>query len=454
LIDEVVKAPPRPADASRAESRAHLPAALIAYNLVLLLIALLVAPLAAVACLLKPRWRESLGSRLGLGWPRPARSPVLWAHAASVGEVEGIAPLVERWRQEYPDGEVVVSALTTTGCAAARRLLPGSTVRVFPLDLPPIAGRVVRSVQPSLFVFSENEIWPNVLQALHRARVPIVQVSGRLSSGAARTLARFPTFARAVMSLVTRFCVQGEEHRRRLIELGVVPERIVVTGSLKGDARLAEAPGFLEGVAELGRPVVVAGSTHPGEEEILLDAVAALRDRSPRPLWILAPRHPERFATVARLVEERGLAALRRSALPSDAADVRVRARDCDVLVLDSLGELAGCYRGAAAAFVGGSLVPVGGHNVLEPARAAVPILVGPHVESIAAVAGSLERAGGAHTVRSGAELARAVERLLDPGERARAGVAARSVAEEQAGSLTLTWASLAEVSRRPPEPG
>jgi 3-deoxy-D-manno-octulosonic-acid transferase len=443
-----VKAPLRSADTALAEPPSSFTASLLAYNLALLLVALILAPFAAIACLAKPRWRESLGSRLGLGWPRPARSPVLWAHAASVGEIEGIAPLVRRWQDENPAGEVIVSALTATGCAAAHRLLPGSTVRVFPLDLPPIAGRVVRAVRPSLFVFSENEIWPNVLQALHRARVPIVQVSGRLSSGAATTLARFPSFARAVMSLVTRFCVQGEEHRRRLIDLGVAPERIIVTGSLKGDAQLAEPPPFLASLTALERPLVVAGSTHPGEEEPLLDAIAALARRSPRPLWILAPRHPERFATVAALVAERGIAMLRRSALPADPQQVRARASACDVLLLDSLGELAGCYRAATAAFVGGSLVPVGGHNVLEPSRASVPVIVGPHVESIAALVAALERTGGASVVRSAAELADAVDRFLDADVGVRAGAAARDIAEQQAGSLPLTWASLEEVVR------
>jgi 3-deoxy-D-manno-octulosonic-acid transferase len=420
------------------------------YNVAVLTIALALAPFVAVACLVKPRWRESLGNRLGLDWPRPTRSPVLWAHAASVGEVEGIAPLVRRWRDAHPEGEVVVSALTTTGCAAARRLLPGATVRVFPVDLPPIAARVVRAVRPSLFVFSENELWPNVLQALHRARVPVVQVSGRLSSSAASTFARFPRFARGVMGLVTRFCVQGEEHRRRLIELGVPPERIAVTGSLKADAELAERPAFLDALTTLGRPVVVAGSTHPGEEETLLDAVAALSARSPRPLWILAPRHPERFGTVAKIVTDRGLALVRRSTLPADPSELDARARACDVLLLDSLGELAGCYRAAAAAFVGGSLVAVGGHNLLEPARAAVPVVVGPHVASIAGVVAALERAGGARIVHDGAELAREVAGFLDEGVGGQAGAAARRVAEQQAGSLRLTWTTLEEVLRIP----
>lgn len=419
---------------------------LLLYNLVLILVSVVAVPLFALACLVRPAWRASLGSRLGFGWPRVSRSPVLWAHAASVGEVEGIAPLVRRWRDEHPEGDVVVSALTTTGCAAAQRLLPGSDVRVFPVDFPPIARRVVRSIRPSLFVFSENELWPNVLFALHRARVPIVQVSGRLSAGAAATLGRFPRFALAVLSRVTRFCVQGEEHRQRLIALGVAPDRVVVTGSLKGDARLADVPLFLAALAGLGRPIVVAGSTHPGEEEPVLEAVLALRSRSPRPLWILAPRHPERFGTVASLLVRSGITAARRSDLSDDAGAARTQVDACDVLLLDSLGELAGCYRGAAVAFVGGSLVPVGGHNLLEPARAGAPIVTGPHVETVKALAASLERAGAAVVVQDGRGLAAAIERFLGPSVREPAAAAARAVAARESGSLTSTWASLQAV--------
>ena len=419
---------------------------LLAYNLILFVAALVAVPFFALACLARPRWRVSLGSRLGFGWPQASRSPVLWAHAASVGEVEGIAPLVQRWREEHPEGTVVISALTTTGCAAAQRLLPGTFVRVFPVDFPPIARRVVRSVRPSLFVFSENELWPNVLAALQRARVPIVQVSGRLSTGAAATLARFPRFARAVLSRVTRFCVQEQEHRQRLIDLGVAPERVVVTGSLKGDARLPEIPAFLPALAALGRPIVVVGSTHPGEEEPVLEAVAALRTWLPRPLWVLAPRHPERFGSVASLLVRSGITAARRSDLSTESAEARAQIEACDVLLLDSLGELAGCYREAAVAFVGGSLVPIGGHNLLEPARAGVPVVTGPHVGSVKALAASLERAGAAVVVRSGAELARAIERFLDEPTRVAAGAAARAVAAHEGGSLTITWANLEAV--------
>lgn len=422
------------------------PGLLVSYNLLLLALSLLLLPVFAIGCLTRPRWRQSLGDRLGVAWPRPEGSPVLWAHAASVGEIEGIAPLVRRWRAAHPGGEVIVSALTATGCDAARRLLPGTAVRVFPLDFPPIMGRVARRLSPDLFLFSENEIWPNALFALYRRGVPIVQVSGRLSPGAAATLARVPRFARAVTSWVSRFCVQAEEHRRRLLALGVPAERIVVTGSLKADTEPAAVPEFVAALRSLDRPVVVAGSTHPGEEEILLEVFETLSARVPRPFWILAPRHPERFGTVAALLERRGVAVRRRSAIPSDPSFDAAGLRGCDMLLLDTLGELAGCYRAATVAFVGGSLVPVGGHNLLEPARASVPVVTGPHVESVAKLARALCEAGAGAIADSAAELARAIGGFLDrsPG----VGAAALAIAEREAGSLPTTWAVIEEVLR------
>ena len=371
---------------------------------------------------------------------------MLWGHAASVGEVEGIAPLVRRWRDRHPKGVIVVSTSTDTGRATARRLLPGAEVRLLPLDFPFIASRVVRRVRPSLFVFSENELWPNLLWALRRAGTPVVQVSGRMSTRAAATLSRFPLLGRAVLQQVSLFCVQAEEHRSRLLALGVAPERVVVTGSLKAARPAPAGPPFLAGALATGRPLIVAGLTHAGEEEALLEAAFALRGRRPAPLWILAPRHPERFDAVAALLERRGVASLRRSRLPAGREAVRERLSRCDVLLLDTLGELAGCYREAAVAFVGGTLVPVGGHNLLEPARVSVPVVVGSNLDAVAGLADELEREGAAAIVRDGRELRGAIERFLDARVGEAAGRAARAVAERHMGTLAATWAALEDV--------
>ena len=438
-----------------------------AYSVLLVLLALPILPLAALGCVVKPTWRRGLRARLGFGWPERTRGPVLWTHAASVGEIEAIVPVVQRWQRHHPDGSVVLSALTATGCAHAQRLVPDACVWTFPIDAPGIVGRVVRRVRPDLFLFSENEIWPNLLGVLERDGIPAVQVSGRLSPRAARTLACFPGFARAVLRRVTCYCVQADEYRGRLVALGVDPARIVVTGSLKGDARLADPPAFVPGLAALARPVVIAGSTHPGEDEAVLDAVAALRRlpaaddalrplpavddalrRLPaaRPLWLLAPRHPERFDAVASLLERSGVAWVRRSTLPADASVVAERLRDADVLLLDTIGELAGCYAVARVAFVGATLVPIGGHNLLEAARCGVPVVVGPHLDTVRRVADRLAAAGAVTVLSNATGLADAIVAYLDPERRAAAGAAATRVAAEESGSLDATWRVVEEV--------
>lgn len=423
------------------------PARLHVYNLLAVAASVLVGPLAAVACLFKPSWRRGLWNRLGFGWPGRSDVPTLWAHAASVGEIEGIGPLVARWRDEHPEGRVIVSALTATGCDVARAILPFAEVRAFPFDLPMIGPRVVRRLNPDLFLFSENELWPNVLTTLARIGVPTIQVSGRLSRRAADALGRFPALSAGVLGRVSRFCVQGEADRARLVDLGVDSSRVVVTGSLKGDGRMAPSPGFLVDVQRTDRPLVVAGSTHEGEEHVVLAAMRLLGAHPARPYWILAPRHPERFDAIASLLREKGVRHVRRTKLPDAAPERRRLIESADVLLLDTVGELAGCFPVAASCFIGGSLVPIGGHNLLEPARCGTPIVVGPHLDSVRDLAERLEEVGAATVVSDADGLARAVAETIDAGPDATAGDAARGVAEERAGSLSRTWICLAEAA-------
>lgn len=409
-----------------------------------------------------PGGSSSRSSHAGLDPGLPATSaPVLWAHAASVGEMEGIAPLVRRWRERNPTGALVVTALTATGCATAARLLPDAMVRPFPLDLPWIPRRVVRRLRPSLFLFSENEIWPNAIVALARAGVPIVQVSGRISPGTAAMLARFSRLTRTTMQHITRFCVQGTADQDRLRALGVDPARITITGSLKGDRKPPATPAFLEGVASAGRRIVIGGSTHAGEEEVLLDALIVARGnqtkarRSTRAgeaddsaetgiLLVLAPRHPERFDEVEKLLRRRSIRFVRRTTLPADSSIATAALGSVQVLLLDTIGELAGYYPVACVAFIGGSLVPVGGHNLLEAAGVGVPIVTGPHVDSIAALAVRLREAGAATVVTQAGELRDAVEAYLrHPSAWDRASRAARVVAERETGGLEATWAAI-----------
>ncbi len=422
------------------------PARLRLYNLLAILLALLVGPLLAIGCLFKPSWRRGLSSRLGFGWPVSEPVPTLWAHAASVGEIEGIGPLVERWHEEHPGGRVIVTALTATGCDVAATILPFAEVRAFPIDLPAIVSRVARRLGPDLFLFSENEIWPNLLTTLADMRVPTIQVSGRLSENAAQTLGRFPALAAGVLGGVTRFCVQGEDDRRRLMGLGVQPGRVVVTGSLKGDGRLAPSPAFLDDIAQMERPLIVAGSTHEGEERIVLAALRLLGGRAPAPFWVIAPRHPERFDSIGTMLEDASVKYVRRTRLAEGEAR-RSTLEAVDVMLLDTIGELAGCFSASTVSFIGGSLVPVGGHNLLEPARCGVPIVVGPHLETVQELADRLAAVGAATIVQDAAGLAQAISHRIEAGPDASAGDAARAVAEERAGSLSRTWSSVTEAA-------
>jgi 3-deoxy-D-manno-octulosonic-acid transferase len=267
-----------------------------------------------------------------------------------------------------------------------------------------------------------------------------VQVSGRLSPRTADLLGRFPRFAREVLGRVTGFCVQSEAARERLVTLGVDPARVTVTGSLKGDATPLEPAAFLPAVVDLGRPLIVAGSTHEGEEEILLEAARRLEAGSARPFWIIAPRHPERFAPVAALLARWGVRFIRRTDLSTDHAIARAALEHFDMLLLDTIGELRGCFPAATVAFLGGSLAPVGGHNLLEPARAGIPVVVGPHLDSVRETAERLESVGAVDIVRDAEGLAAALARRLADGRDCPAGVGARAVAAEMAGSLARTW--------------
>jgi 3-deoxy-D-manno-octulosonic-acid transferase len=288
-----------------------------------------------------------------------------------------------------------------------------------------------------LVLFTETELWPGFLGDLARRGVPTAMVSGRMTARAFLRYRRCRRLFAAVVGSVRWYAVQSLESARRLKVLGAAPGTICVTGSLKGAA--PPEPGALT-LASLGvaaRPVVVAGSTHAGEEAALLDAWAEVGRRVPEARLVLAPRHPERFDEVAALVRERGFAFARRSTLgggawPAEAA----------ILLLDTLGELRALYAGARLAFVGGTLVPVGGHNLLEPAAEGVPVVFGPHVTHVHADAERLQTSGGGIAVTDGADLGRRMVALLaDDGDARRRGDAARAAMPERAGPLTVTLA-------------
>jgi 3-deoxy-D-manno-octulosonic-acid transferase len=384
-------------------------------------------------------WRE----RFGFGPQR--RGGGIWVHAVSVGEVQAAAVLIEALRERLPALEVTLSCATPTARARARALLPAVDVRYAPYDLPASVRRCLAALQPRMLIVLETELWPNLLHEAQRAGVPILIASARVSARSAGIYQRLPGLLRASLASGVWVGAQTDADAQRFAALGVPPARLAVVGNIKFDRTVS--PGLLERGTRLrtryaaARPVWVAGSTHAGEEQIVLQAHRQLCQAQPRALLILAPRHPPRFDAVAASVAALGFRCLRRS--------VEAPADDYAVLLLDTLGELADFYAAADVAFVGGSLVPIGGHNLLEPAALGLPVLSGPEQFNSPELARALREHGALTIVRDAAELASALIRLLaDPQARAKQGGAGRVAIAANAGALERL---LSLIDRLPP---
>ncbi len=376
----------------------------------------------------RQRWRE----RLALA-PRPPRPADLWVHAVSVGEVQAALPLLDHLLRG--GHSLLVTTTTPTGAARLRELLGDSVQHSYtPFDLPGIMRRFLDQVRPRALLVMETEIWPNMLAVCTELGIPSMLVNARLSPRSARRYARVAGFSAETMRRFACIAAQGEADAARFVRLGVDPARIRVTGSIKFDV---QPPAGVTGPAEVlrrawgrDRPVWVAASTREGEEEQVLAAHATVRAALPSALLVLAPRHPDRFERVATLVRRQGLVLARRSLGEPCGADTAV-------YLGDSMGELALLFAAADAAFVGGSLVPVGGHNLLEPAAAGLPVVSGPHTFNFAQIARLLRERGAMLQVADADALARVLLRWLgSPAERARIGEQGRRVVAENSGAL------------------
>lgn len=380
-----------------------------------------------------------LRERLGLGRQEGSPVPCGWIHAVSVGEAIAAAPLVEGLRRTWPALPLVVSTVTETGARVVRDRFAGlARHRYFPLDFPGAARRVIASIQPAFFVCMETELWPNVLRVLAARGVPSMIANGRLSDRSFRRYRLVRGAMRRVLGDVTVFAMQSDEDARRVIALGAVPERVVVAGNLKHDPLPdpAGAADLWHRLLGLGadQPVWIAGSTHRGEDEAVLEAHRQARTTRPDLVLVLAPRHPERVGEVMKLVAARGLAAVRRSELSG------VHRPGAPIIVLDTVGELAQLYSIADVVFVGGSLMAFGGHNMLEPALRGKPVLFGPHTFNFREAAAMLLSAGGAAVVHDAGELAAELQQLLaDADLRTRRGAAAREAAASRHGAARTT---------------
>ncbi len=369
----------------------------------------------------------------------------IWIHAVSVGETLTARALIGELKTRYPGLKLFLSTTTMTGHEVARALTDVDGVFYFPLDWGFTVRRTLDVVRPRLFVMMETEIWPMLLRECRERGVATMLVNGRISKRSFARYALVRRFFRRVLDDVERFCMQSEEAARRIVALGADPARVIVTGSLKFDS--LDWPGIgphgqsrdrLLRYFRLspGRPVVIAASTLRGEDQAALEAFRRVQARWPDALLIVAPRHPERFEEVTRLAAEEGFRVVRRTSLPVDQSP------DADVVVLDTIGELARLYQIASVVFVGGSLVDAGGHNILEPAMFGKAIVFGPHMHNFAEISAEFLRGGAAVQVFSTRELGECLVDLVGDGvRRASLGAAARAIVEGNRGAKARTMA-------------
>jgi 3-deoxy-D-manno-octulosonic-acid transferase len=382
----------------------------------------------------------TLAGRLGGGAAGRPGGGTLWLHAVSVGEVGVAATLARALPADIP---LLVTTVTPTGQALAQRILgERAEVAYLPFDLGPAVARFWRRFSPAALILIEGDYWPLVLREARRRGVPVAVVNGRVGDRSFARMRRIRPLAGRLFAGIEHFGVQTAGDGARLAALGIDPIRLTVTGNLKFDtAEPAEKGDLAAALRRLaaGRPVLVAGSTMAGEEEQILAAFAGLGGGR-RALLLLAPRHPERWNEVERRLRQSGLEVMRRSALDRQAA-----VPDPDVVLLDSMGELAALYSLAAAVFIGGTLVPTGGHNPLEPARYGVPIAAGPSLHNFREMAELFDRAGAWQRVSDAAGLGRTWERwLADPEEARRQGDRAAALVRENRGALGRTLEMLA----------
>ena len=401
----------------------------IAYNVLLLAVSPLIL-LYVLWCMLgRGVLREGLAERLGFVSPEAAElaahdDPVVWLHACSVGEVAAAAPIINAVRRAEPLVHIVLSTTTATGREMARgRNLEVDALVYFPLDLPFAVGRALEAVKPDALVMVDTELWPNIMSVARSMGIRTAVVNGRISDRAfPRDRAVKPVIA-WTLGNVELILAQSERDAERFIALGAAPEKVRVVGNAKFDEEpaavsAAEADKLRQ---DLGlpsdAPVLVAGSTREGEEEQVLEAFDALRHEIHSAQLVIAPRHPERGDAVERLVVERGWAAFRRSRALADEADLPKQPAaesQVRVVILDTIGELNRVYALATVVFVGGSLVPCGGHNILQPIALGKPTLMGPHMQNQRDIADIAVQEQAASTINSPEELAEAAARIIN----------------------------------------
>jgi len=412
-------------------------------------------------------WRKGRGQERGYWGERLGNIPfqetrpgAIWVHAVSLGETLAVAGLVEEMRRRFPQRKIYLSHITPAGREAGEKRLPLIAGRFYlPLDWRWAARKALARLRPSLLVIVETELWPNLLRAAQEAGAHVVMVNARMSKRSLRGYRLARPFMRRVLANVDEICAQTEEDAERFRQIGAPPERVRMVGNLKFDAQPPQLGEFARALKVALRqtqrgPVLVAASTMPGEEPLVLEAWDLIRARYPKALLILAPRHPARFEEVSQDLARAQRGFVRRTTLgivkpngarPSGAGqdskeqELAARLDSTSILLLDTIGELAGIFELADMVFIGGSLVPTGGHNLLEPAYWSKVIVFGPHMENFRDIAKLFLDAGAAIQIRNPEELAHAAWLLENREARERLGAAARQVLEQNSGATART---------------
>ena len=404
------------------------------------------------------KYREGLGERLGQVRERLHSvygKPVIWLHAVSVGEVLAVSRLVGEIDAAFPGFRLLISTTTRTGQELARTRFGVERVFYCPLDLPWAVRAYLNALKPRILILAETEFWPNLLNGCFRRDFPVVVVNARISDRSWPRYQMLRRLWRPILGRLTRVLAQTETDAQRLVALGCDPQSTSISGNLKFDvtaAKEAEATRLLRSIGA-GFRFLVAGSTLEGEEAALLEAWPPLLAADPNLIMVLAPRHPERFATVAALLQSSGMAWSKRSDWEGNSASAFAPLKPGQIILLDTIGELASVYALAAVSFVGGSLVPSGGHNPLEPAQFGVPIVMGPHYANFRAITDDL-RAHNAIRIASKEELAKVlIELFINHEDAHKMGERARQVFEQQAGGTSRSINALREILDLPASP-
>lgn len=422
------------------------------YNLLVLALALVSLPILAFRVLRETGMRDRI--KQVLGWLPPdviekvTRKDCIWLHAASVGEVVAASPLIREVSKNFPGVPILLSVMTPSGYEMARRIAKeADAVIYFPFDLPGIGSQVIRSIIPQAIILVETELWPNFLAAAGKQNIPVMMVNGRISDKSMRRYHYFGGLVKNMLKNITKFCMQSPLDAERIIALGANPKRVVITGNTKfdqnyNDISLHEKELLLQEMGLVGYyPLLLAGSTHKGEEEVLLEAFGRIRVHYPNAKMIIAPREVLRTEEIIKLASSTGYIARRRTLSGALAQNV------VDIVVLDTIGELGKMYSLGDIVFVGGSLITHGGHNILEPAVHGKPILVGPNMFNFKQTYALLSGREACLTVSNADELTEKTLMILQNEQlKQNMGGSARAVIEENRGAAQKSIAYLKEI--------